>query len=239
LDSAPPTSTPSPDAGAPKKNYKETLNLPKTAFAMKANLVQNEPASIKRWEAMRLYERLRHVRAGLPRFVFHDGPPYANGALHLGHLMNRCLKDFVVRTKGMGSFVDGRVTARDVPYVPGWDCHGLPIEHKVLSDLLEAKKLDKLMSLEEGVRKMAVRRECQKHAEKFQKLHTQQMLRFLTCADYDHPYMTMQPEYEAGTLEVLASLMEQGLVYRAVKPVHWSVANETALAEAELEYEDR
>jgi isoleucyl-tRNA synthetase len=198
---------------------------------MKANLVQNEPASIKRWQTMNLYERVREARAGAPKFVFHDGPPYANGALHLGHLMNRCLKDFVVRSRTMAGF--------DCPFVPGWDCHGLPIEHKVLSDLLEAKKLDKLMSLEEGARKMAVRRECQKHAEKFQKLHTQQMLRFLTLADYEHPYLTMQPEYEAGTLEVLASLMEQELVYRAVKPVHWSIANETALAEAELEYYDR
>jgi isoleucyl-tRNA synthetase len=217
--------------GTARRSYKDSLNLPKTAFAMKANLVQNEPASIKRWQTMNLYERVREARAGAPKFVFHDGPPYANGALHLGHLMNRCLKDFVVRSRTMAGF--------DCPFVPGWDCHGLPIEHKVLSDLLEAKKLDKLMSLEEGARKMAVRRECQKHAEKFQKLHTQQMLRFLTLADYEHPYLTMQPEYEAGTLEVLASLMEQELVYRAVKPVHWSIANETALAEAELEYYDR
>jgi isoleucyl-tRNA synthetase len=218
-------------APAAAKNYKDTLNLPKTSFAMKANLVQNEPASVKRWQGMKLYERVREARAGAEKFVFHDGPPYANGALHLGHLMNRCLKDFVVRTRTMAG--------KDCGFVPGWDCHGLPIEHKVLSDLLEAKKLDKLMALEEGARKMAVRRECQKHAEKFQKLHTTQMLRFLTLADYDHPYMTMQPAYEAGTLEVLADLMGQGLVYRAVKPVHWSIANETALAEAELEYYDR
>lgn len=230
---SPSSTSPSPAAGAgeAKRSFKDTLNLPKTSFAMKANLVQNEPASLKRWNAMKLYERVREARAGAPKFVFHDGPPYANGSIHLGHLMNKCLKDFVVRTRTMAGL--------DCAYVPGWDCHGLPIEHKVLTELNEAGKLDKLMGLEEGARKMAVRRECQKYAEKYQKLHTQQMLRLLTLADYEHPYMTMQPAYEAATLEVLGALLEQGLVYRAVKPVHWSVANETALAEAELEYYDR
>jgi isoleucyl-tRNA synthetase len=217
--------------GADKNRYKGTLNLPQTPFAMKANLVQNEPASLKRWQRIGLYGQVRAARAGSPRFVFHDGPPYANGSIHLGHLMNKCLKDFVVRSKTMQGL--------DCPYVPGWDCHGLPIEHKVLLELQEAGKLAKIMGLEEGTRKMAVRRECQKYAEKFHKLHTGQMQRLLTLADYEHPYLTMQPEYESAVLEVLAGLLEQGLVYRAVKPVHWSIANETALAEAELEYYDR
>ncbi len=214
-----------------KSRYRATLNLPQTAFPMKANLVQNEPASSKRWASMKLYDRVRQARTGSPRFVFHDGPPYANGSLHLGHMMNKSLKDFVVRSKTMDGF--------DCPYIPGWDCHGLPIEHRVMTDLVAAGKADKLNGLPEDQRRMAVRRECQKYAEKFQKLHTEQLNRLLTLADYEHPYLTMKPDFEGATLEVLSTLLDQGLVYRALKPVHWSIANETALAEAELEYYDR
>ncbi|MEM9167686.1 MAG: isoleucine--tRNA ligase [Planctomycetota bacterium] len=221
-----------PEKGKPEKNrYKKTLNLPKTAFPMRANLVQNEPQSSKRWGKAGLYARTRDARAGSARFVFHDGPPYANGSLHLGHLMNKSLKDFVVRSRG--------VMGMDVPFVPGWDCHGLPIEHRVMTDLVESGKIGKLQSLPEDQRRMAVRRECKKHAEKYVKLHTSQLERLLTLADYAKPYLTMQPEYERGVLEVLAGLCEQGLVYRALKPVHWSVDNETALADAELEYQER
>lgn len=219
--------------GEEKNRYRKTLNLPQTKFDMKANLVQNEPASLKRWQAMGLYKKVREERKSSARgvFNFHDGPPYANGGIHLGHLMNKCLKDFVVRSKTMQGF--------DVPYVPGWDCHGLPIEHKVMTELAGAGKLEKLSSLEAGQRAVAVRRECQKHAEKYIKLQRGQMERLLTLADYDNPYLTMAPQYEGSTLEVLADLLAQGLVYRAVKPVHWSIANETALADAELEYYDR
>lgn len=218
---------------AEKNSFKETLNLPRTGFAMKANLVQNEAASIKRWGELGVYERLRKGVRGTPRgrFVFHDGPPYANGSLHMGHLMNKVLKDVVVRSKGMAGF--------DVPYVPGWDCHGLPIEHKVMLELVEKGKMAKLATLEEGQRRMVVRRECRAYAEKYQKLHTQQLQRLMTLADYSQPYLTMQPGYEGAVMEVLAGLCERGLVSRALKPVHWSIANETALAEAELEYEDR
>jgi isoleucyl-tRNA synthetase len=212
------------------KRYKATLNLPQTSFPMKASLVQNEPASQKRWTKMGIYRKLRE-RANSGRYVFHDGPPYANGAIHLGHLMNKTLKDFVVRSKGMAGL--------DCPFVPGWDCHGLPIEHKVQTELVEAGKYEKIKGLDEWTRRAAVRRECHKHAEKYVKLQSGQMQRLLTLADYDHPYLTMAPEYEAAVLDVLATLMERGLVYRALKPVHWSVANETALAEAELEYYDR
>ncbi len=218
-------------APADKNKYKSTLNLPKTAFPMKANLVQNEPASLKRWAGMDLYANLQQARTGRDRFVFHDGPPYANGSIHLGHLMNKCLKDFVVRSKTMGG--------HDCPYIPGWDCHGLPIEHKVMTELQESGKLQKLIDLEEGARRMAVRRECRKHADKAIKLQSTQMKRLLTMADYGDPYLTMAPAYEGAVLECLAGLVENGLVFRALKPVHWSVANETALAEAELEYEDR
>ncbi|MAY74948.1 MAG: isoleucine--tRNA ligase [Phycisphaerae bacterium] len=214
-----------------KRSYKKTLNLPKTAFPMKANLIQNEPASLTRWDEMGLYARLRESRDGRERFVFHDGPPYANGSIHLGHLMNKCLKDFVVRHKSMMGL--------DVPYVPGWDCHGLPIEHKVMTELVESGKAEKLASLEPEKARMAVRRECQKYAEKFVKLQAGQMQRLLTLADYADPYLTMNPSYEGAVLEVLAALVDKGIVFRALKPVHWSVANETALAEAELEYMDR
>jgi isoleucyl-tRNA synthetase len=212
-------------------DYKATLNLPKTAFAMKANLAQSEPLSQRRWDEIGIYAKLRTLRADAPRFVFHDGPPYANGSIHVGHLLNKVLKDIVVRSRSMAGF--------DCPYVPGWDCHGLPIEHKVMTELVESGKAKKLDELAPDHRRMAVRRECAKSAEKFIKLQAGQMRRLSTLADYDHPYFTMAKEYEAATLEVFAALVEQGLVYRDKKPVHWSIANKTALAEAELEYEDR
>lgn len=230
--------TPAPNAADPhapaadaRRSYKHTLNLPKTSFPMKADLLRNEPASLKRWAQMGLYDRLRRARAGSPRFLFHDGPPYANGSIHLGHMLNKSLKDFVVRATGMAG--------RDCPYIPGWDCHGLPIEHKVMTDLVESGKIQALQALPEETRRAAIRRECRRHAEKYIKVQGEQFRRMLTLADYAHPYLTMSPEYEGAVLEVLASLLEQGLVFRALKPVHWSGANETALAEAELEYEER
>ncbi|MEO0483435.1 MAG: isoleucine--tRNA ligase [Planctomycetota bacterium] len=234
-----PASDPKPESSKPgpgkpkgdKSPYRKTLNLPKTSFPMRANLVQNEPASLKRWKGSGLYARLRRERADRERFVFHDGPPYANGPLHMGHLMNKCLKDFVVRSRGM--------MGMNVPYVPGWDCHGLPIEHRVMQDLEASGKADKLRELPEETYRLAVRRECEKYAHSQVKLQSGQMQRLLTMADYDEPYLTLHPAYEGATLEVLAGLVEQGLVFRALKPVHWSVANETALADAELEYQDR
>ncbi len=214
-----------------KRNYRGTLNLPKTPFAMKANLVQNEPASLKRWAAMNLYQRTRDARKGSKTFVFHDGPPYANGDIHLGHLLNKCLKDFVVRSRTMEGF--------DTPYVPGWDCHGLPIEAKVMSDLIASGKIAKLAELPEDSRRIAVRKACQAYAEKYVKLQRGQMERLLTLADYEHPYLTMSPSFEGATIDLFADLVEQGIVFRQLKPVHWSIANQTALAEAELEYQDR
>lgn len=225
-----PSSTPAP-APAEKKNYKATLNLPQTTFAMKANLVQNEPSTLKRWNEIGMYRAVRAARKGKPKYLFHDGPPYANGSIHLGHMMNKTLKDLVVRSKTMQGL--------DCPYVPGWDCHGLPIEHKVMLEMQEKGKLAKLNDMPDGQKKMIVRRECQAYAEKYVKLQSGQMQQLLTLGDYDNPYLTMKPEYEGAVLEVLAALCNEGLVYRALKPVHWSVANETALAEAELEYMDR
>ncbi len=222
---------------APKEaqgsRYKATLCLPKTTFSMKANLVQHEPASQSRWEKAGIYNAIQEARAatGSGRFVFHDGPPYANGAIHLGHLLNKSLKDLVVRTRLMAGLA--------CPYIPGWDCHGLPIEHKVVQEMAESGALKKLETVSEDTRRMAIRRECRKYAEKYVKLQAAGMKRLLTLADYDHPYLTMSPEYEGATLELLADLVARGLVYRRLKSVHWSIANQTALAEAELEYYDR
>jgi isoleucyl-tRNA synthetase len=212
-------------------DYKATLNLPRTDFAMKANLAQAEPQTVKRWQDEGLYAAVQAARAGAPAYVFHDGPPYANGSIHLGHLLNKVLKDIVVRARLM----DGM----RVPFVPGWDCHGLPIEHKVVTEMNEKGKLAKVMELPDDQRRMVIRRECQAYAEKFVKLQAGQMQRLLTLADYGDPYLTMKPAFEGAVLEDFADLVEQGLVYRALKPVHWSIANRTALAEAELEYEER
>jgi isoleucyl-tRNA synthetase len=207
---------------AKKINYKDTLNLPRTDFPMKADLNQKEPVFQKRWKKIRLFERTREKARGMDKFVFHDGPPYANGPIHLGHLLNKVLKDIVVRSKTM--------LGCDVDFVPGWDCHGLPIEHKVLKELgEEGKKLSKIK----------IRYKCQSYAEKFVKLQSGQMQRLGTTGDYAHPYLTMTPDYEAGVLEVFSKLVERGLVYRDLKPVHWSIENRTALADAELEYYDR
>ncbi len=214
-----------------KKKYKKSLNLPKTSFPMRANLAQNEGQSRKRWEKEDLFETLMEARKEAPAFLFHDGPPYANGSIHVGHLLNKVLKDMVVRSQGL--------LGRRCHYVPGWDCHGLPIEHKVMTELVENGKIEKISSLGEDQRRMAIRRECHRYATKYKKLQAEQMKRLLTLADYEDPYFTMDPRYEARVLEVFAALVEQGVVYRDLKPVHWSIANQTALAEAELEYKDR
>jgi isoleucyl-tRNA synthetase len=213
------------------RSFKDTLNLPKTDFPMRAGLVRNEPASLERWEAADVYAKLRAERSNAERWVFHDGPPYANASLHLGHLLNKTLKDFVVRSRSMMGL--------DVPFVPGWDCHGLPIEHKVMEGLVESGEAARLKDLEPDEARMAIRRACAEHADRNVALQMGQMKRLLTLADYNDPYLTMHKAYEGAVLEVLAELVGKGLVYRALKPVHWSIANETALADAELEYLDR
>jgi isoleucyl-tRNA synthetase len=189
---------------------------------MKANLVQREPEFQKRWEKLDLHQRLRRRRHPRGPFVFHDGPPYANGEIHLGHLLNKVLKDIVVRSRSMQGY--------DVDFVPGWDCHGLPIEHKVLQELGPAAA---------DMPPLAIRDRCQRYARKYVQLQARQLLRLGTIGDYAQPYLTMAPAYEAAVLEVFATLLERGLVFRALKPVHWSIENRTALAEAELEYYDR
>ncbi|AGA25692.1 isoleucine--tRNA ligase [Singulisphaera acidiphila] len=203
------------------KPYKETLNLPVTRFEMKANLTVREPQIQQRWREADLYGQIRQARAGSERKVLHDGPPYANGEIHMGHLLNKVLKDIVVRSLTMQGF--------DSPYVPGWDCHGLPIEHKVVKDLGSKAAT---MSLAE------IRTLCQADALKWVDLQRDQFRRLGVSGDWDNPYLTLDPRYEAGILDVLADLLAGGYVFRQLKPIHWCMNDRTALAEAELEYRD-
>ena len=186
---------------------------------MKANLPQNEPKMIDGWRQSKLYEKIRAARAGAPQYVLHDGPPYANGAIHLGHALNKSLKDFIVKSKTMAGF--------DSPYVPGWDCHGLPIEIKV-DDKLGRKKLE--------MDPLTVRAECFKYAMKHVGIQAGQFERIGVFADYEHPYLTLNKEYESNVLDNFYAFFEKGLVYKGLKPVYWCLHCRTALAEAEVEY---
>jgi isoleucyl-tRNA synthetase len=208
--------------GKRKDPYRHTLLLPQTNFAMKANLLELEPRFQTYWERIKLYQKMLDAPHPRGRFLLHDGPPYANGPIHMGHLLNKALKDLVVRSKIM--------SGHEVRFVPGWDCHGLPIEHKVLKELgVHAGSLEAI----------GVRKRCEAYADKYVKLQTRQLKRLGTIGEYDRPYLTMDPEYEAGVLNVFKVLLENGLVYRDLKPVHWSIENRTALADAELEYYER
>ena len=200
---------------------KSTINLPKTDFPMKANLPQNEPKALARWEQMRIYERIRQARTGAKLYVLHDGPPYTSGPIHLGTALNKCLKDFVVKSKTMAGF--------DAPYVPGWDCHGLPIEIKV-DQMLGGKKLQ--------MRPLDVRQECRKFAQKFLDLQREQFKRIGVFGRFDRPYSTMTPLYESVVLRTFYTFYENNFVYKGLRAVYWCIHDETALAEAEVEYED-
>jgi len=202
-------------------DYKSTLNLPKTDFPMKANLPQREPELLAWWEHERLYEKIQEAGKGRPRYVLHDGPPYANGRIHIGHALNKILKDIVVKSKTMAGF--------QAPYVPGWDCHGLPIEHQVLKDLGDKKKtLDA----------MAIRKLCREYAEKFYRIQREEFQRLGVLGDWQHPYLTMNHPYEATIVREFGRFVERGGVYKGLKPVLWCTQDQTALAEAEVEYED-
>jgi isoleucyl-tRNA synthetase len=200
---------------------KATINLPKTAFPMKANLPQNEPKMLERWEQMRIYERIRQARKGAPRYTLHDGPPYTSGPIHMGTALNKCLKDFIVKSKTMAGF--------DAPYVPGWDCHGLPIEIKVDKEL-GGRKLQ--------MRPSDVRAECRKYAQKFLDLQRNQFKRIGVFGRFDRPYATMNPQYESVVLSTFFAFYEKGFVYKGLRAVYWCMHDETALAEAEVEYEN-
>jgi isoleucyl-tRNA synthetase len=203
------------------KGYRDTLNLPKTDFAMKANLTQHEPQMRKKWAKENIYGTIREARDGAALYILHDGPPYANGDIHMGHVTNKVLKDFVVKYKTMAGF--------DAPYVPGWDCHGLPIESKVVTELGEKVR---------EMNKLDIRKLCYKYASKYVKIQSRQFQELGVFGDFENPYLTFKPSYEGGILEVFAEMVGKGLVYKQLKPIHWSIGCETALAEAELEYKD-
>ncbi len=200
------------------QNYKETLNLPKTDFPMKANLATREPEMLKTWEETRLYEQIQKARADAELFVLHDGPPFANGDVHMGTALNKILKDLVVKSKTMAGF--------RAPYVPGWDCHGLPIEYKVVKE-------------SRGLSPLEVRQKSEAFARKFIDIQREQFKRLGVLGDWEHPYLTLDPAYEAEILRAFAVFVEKGLVYESMKPVFWSTGAQTALAEAEVEYQDR
>ncbi len=200
------------------QNYKDTLNLPRTEFPMKANLPMREPEMLRNWEETRLYQEIQKSREGRELFVLHDGPPFANGDVHMGTALNKILKDFVVKSQTM--------LGKRAPYVPGWDCHGLPIEYKVVKESRELSPLE-------------IRKRCEAFARRFINIQREQFKRLGVFGDWEHPYLTMDPKYEAEILRAFAVFVEQGLVYEAQKPVFWSTGAQTALAEAEVEYQER
>src|SRR5881409_1216928 len=200
------------------QNYKETLNLPRTEFPMKANLPAREPEMLRAWEETRLYQQIQQSRKDRELFVLHDGPPFANGDVHMGTALNKILKDFVVKSQTM--------LGKRAPYVPGWDCHGLPIEYKVVRESRDLAPLE-------------VRKRCEAFARKFINIQREQFKRLGVFGDWEHPYLTMNPAYEAEILRAFAVFVEEGLVYQAQKPVFWSTGAQTALAEAEVEYQER
>ena len=203
-----------------KIDYKSTVLLPKTDFPMRAELPKREPELLKKWQKDGIYEKIQARRQGAAKFVLHDGPPFANGNAHMGHALNKTLKDIVVKYKTMAGF--------SVPYVPGWDCHGLPIEHKVMKELPENKRDP-----------VSIRKASEAYARKYIALQRGQFERLGVFADWENPYLTLNPGYEAEILRTFATLVEKGLVYQGLRPVHWSTGCQTALAEAEIEYEQR
>ncbi len=203
-------------------DYKDTLNLPKTSFEMRAKLPEKERATIQKWEEESLYHRILEKNRGKPKFVLHDGPPYANGNIHHGHVLNKVLKDIIVRYRNMSGFYTA--------FIPGWDCHGLPIEQQVLKNY-EDQGID-----HHTVDPAKIRIKCRKHAEKFVKIQRDEFKRMLCTGDWENPYLTMTPKYEATIARELGRWIEKGHLYKGFKPVYWDPVFETALAEAEIEY---
>ncbi|HLH41795.1 MAG TPA: isoleucine--tRNA ligase [Bryobacteraceae bacterium] len=204
-----------------KIDLKNTIHLPRTGFSMKANLPQLEPKLLEQWDRTQLYRRIRQARRGAPTYILHDGPPYANGNIHLGHAFNKLLKDFIVKVKTMEGY--------DSPYVPGWDCHGLPIEIKVDSQLGPKKA---------QMSTVQVRAACRKYAEKYVELQKRDFVRLGVLGRWEDPYLTMSAEYEAVIAQAFVDFLDRGYVYKGLKPVNWCIHDRTALAEAEVEYEN-
>ena len=203
-------------------DYKDTLNLPHTEFPMKANLAQREPTLLQNWQKLDLYKRIAQKNSGKPKFVLHDGPPYANGELHLGHAINKSLKDFVVKAKSLNGF--------DAPYIPGWDCHGLPIEHNV--EKKKGKAGQKISHAE-------FRKACREYAAKQVDIQRKGFIRLGVLGDWEQPYLTMDFETEADIVRSLGKIVENGHLVKGYKPVYWSVVGASALAEAEVEYQNK
>jgi len=209
-------------------DYKDTLNLPKTTFPMKANLPKLEPAMLEHWEAMGIYGRIRQVAANRPLFILHDGPPYANGHIHMGHLLNKVLKDFIVKSRSMLGY--------NAVYVPGWDCHGLPIEHQVDMELgLDTASVDVRRAMD-PLEKIG---RCREYAARFVEIQREEFKRLGVFGDWAHPYITMEPAYQATIAREFGRFVGRGIVYKGLKPVHWCMHCKTALAQAEVEYEDQ
>ena len=203
-------------------DYKNTLNLPRTDFPMKADLVAREPERLKKWEAAKLYEKIQQNRVGTEKFVLHDGPPFANGDVHIGTALNKILKDIIIKYKTL--------RGKSAPYIPGWDCHGLPIEFKVSQEMRKAG--------DTAVDPATTRKACDAYARKFIDIQRVQFKRLGVLGDWDNPYLTLNKEYEADELRLFADIVAKGFVYRGKKPVYWSIPCRTALAEAEVEYAD-
>src|SRR5262249_30895935 len=213
-----------PEVKSGERDYSETLFLPQTEFPMRAGLPQREPEILERWRKLGLYQRLRAAGKGRPRFVLHDGPPYANGNIHIGTALNKILKDVVVRSHQMMGW--------DSNYVPGWDCHGLPIEWEIEKEYrAKGKDKDKVPTVE-------FLRECRAFAERWIGVQRERFERLGVVGDWEHYYSTMDPKAEAQIARELMKIGANGLLYRGSKPVMWSVVEKTALAEAEVEYED-
>ena len=203
-------------------DYKNTLNLPRTGFPMKADLVAREPERLQKWQSTDLYAKIRLSRAQSAKFVLHDGPPFANGDVHIGTALNKILKDIIIKYKTLRGF--------SAPYIPGWDCHGLPIEFKVSQEMRKAG--------DASADAATIRRACEAYARKFIDIQRAQFKRLGILGDWDNPYLTLNKEYEADELRLFADIVAQGFVYRGKKPVYWSIPCRTALAEAEVEYHD-
>src|SRR6266404_11740 len=203
-------------------DYKNTLNLPQTGFPMKADLVAREPQRLEKWHSAGFYEKIQAQRAAAPKFVLHDGPPFANGDVHIGTALNKILKDIIVKYQA--------IRGKSAPYVPGWDCHGLPIEFKVTQEMRKAG--------DARTDPVAIRRACNAYARKYIDIQRAQFKRLGVLGDWDNPYLTLNKEYEADELRLFADIVEKGFVYRGKKPVYWSIPARTALAESEVEYHD-
>ena len=202
-------------------NYKDTLNLPHTDFKMKASLPQKEPDTEKLWQQMDIYSKIRAKRKGKPKYILHDGPPYANGDIHIGHVLNKTIKDIIIKYKTMQNF--------DSPYIPGWDCHGLPVEHQLFKVLTISKH---------EIKQIEFRKKAQKYAMGFVEIQREQFKRLGIFADWMRPYLTLNRQYEEAIIRSFAKLVKAGYIYQGLKPVNWCYSCETALAEAEVEYED-